>query len=186
MKIRSSAKAKEQPSAGTHLARVVSLCNLGLQPGFLYQQEMTEDAYKIEITYELVNENMKDGRPFWVSEEVTNTDNEKGKLLQRCLACNISIDNINDILDKTCMVSLKHNDKGYAKINNVAGVPAGIPVPALRNPTVLFDIYSDTPDLDVFRSFTDFKKGKFTSALDFNETKLAQELAREATDDSAF
>lgn len=186
MKPRSSLKQKEQPSAGTHLARIVAIARLGLQPGFVWQGEMTEDAYKIEITYELVNENMKDGRPFWVSEEVTDTDNEKGKLYQRCMAAGVGIDNLDVLIGRPCMVSVKHNDKGYAKVQNVAGVPNGIPVPELRNPTSLFDIYSSTPDVDMFNSFPEFKRNKITSALDFKETTLFKCIAEDATDDIPF
>lgn len=186
MKPRSSAKMKEQPSAGTHLARVVGLSRLGLQPGFMYQGEMTEDAFKIEITYELVSENMKDGRPFWVSEEVTDTDNEKGKLYGRALAVGAPLEDISQFINKPCMVSIKHNEKGYAKVQNVAGVPSGIPVPELRNPSVLFDIYSDQPDVDAFQAFPEFKRNKITSALDFNTTALYKALAEDATDDAPF
>lgn len=186
MKIRSGAKAKEQPNEGTHLARVVGLCNLGLQPGFMYGGEMTEDAYKIEITYELVATDMKDGRPFHVSEDVTNTDNEKGKLLQRCMSTGVSINAVQAMITKPCMVSLKHNEKGYAKINNVAGVPAGIPVPELRNTPVYFDIYADEADVETFNSFSDFKKSKFTKALDYKETALYKAVAEGSTSDDQF
>lgn len=186
MKPRSSLKQKEQPSAGTHLARIVSISRLGLQPGFVWQGEQTEDSYKIELTYELVNENMKDGRPFWVSEEVTDTDNEKGKLYQRCMAAGVGIDNLDSLINRPCMVSVKHNEKGYAKVQNVAGVPNGIPVPELRNPTSLFDIYSEVPDVDMFNSFSEFKRNKITAALDFKDTALFKALAEDATDDIPF
>jgi len=186
MKPRSSLKQKEQPNAGTHLARVVNITRLGLQPGFQWQGEMTEDSYKIEITYELVSENMKDGRPFWVSEEVTDTDNEKGKLYSRAMAFGVPINDVSAFINRPCMVSVKHNEKGYAKVQNVAGVPNGIPVAELRNPSSVFDIYSETTDVDLFHSFPEFKRNKITSALDFKETALYRVLAEEATDDIPF
>lgn len=186
MKARSGSKPKEQPANGNHFARIVSIAKLGQQPGFVWQGEMTEPTYKIEITYELVNENMKDGRPFWVSEEVTDTDNEKGKLYQRALAANASLDNLDSLINRSVMVSLKSNEKGYAKILNVAGVPNGIVVSPLRNDTSIFDIYSDPADLDSFQSFSEFKRNKITSSLDFPKTALYKALAEEATDDLPF
>lgn len=174
MKVRSQQSQREQPGQGTHLARIIGLSNLGLQPGFMWQNEEVEPAYKFEITYELVSENMSDGRPFWVSEEVTNTDNEKGKLYQRCQAANVNIKDVTSLINKPVMVSVKVNDKGYAKVGNVAGVPAGIPVAELRNPAQVFDIYSEVPDMDVWESFSDFKKGKFLKALDFKTTVLSK------------
>lgn len=186
MKPRSSNRVKEQPPEGTHLARWVQVTRLGLQPGFMWQGEQTENAYKIELTYELVAEDMKDGRPFWVSEEVTDTDNEKGKLYQRMLAGGVGLEDASALINKSCMVSIKHNEKGYAKINNVAGVPSGIPVPELRNPSNIFDIYSDTPDVDTFWSFPEFKRNKMLQALDFRGTALFKSLSEESSDDVSF
>jgi hypothetical protein len=186
MKARTSNKSKEQPHDDNYLARIVQVTRLGLQPGFLWQNELTDDTYKVELTYELVTTNMADGRPFWVSEEVTDTDNEKGKLYQRCLAAGVATDAIDQLINKPVMISTKQNEKGYAKIKNVAGVPGGIPVPDLRNPTSVFDIYSTTPMVDDFNSFPEFKRNKITSALDFKETALYKALAEDATDDLPF
>jgi len=174
MKVRSQQTQREQPPTGTHLARIIGLSNIGLQPGFTWQNEEVEPAYKFEVTYELVSENMTDGRPFWVSEELTNTDNEKGKLYQRCMAAGVNVKDVTSLINKPVMVSLKVTEKGYAKVNNVAGVPNGIPVPELRNPTQVFDMYSESPDLNTWESFSDFKKSKFTKALDFKTTVLSK------------
>ncbi len=186
MKVRSSNTVKEQPGQGNYIARVVALSNLGLQPGFQWQGEEVEPAYKIEITYELVTENMSDGRPFWVSEEVTNTDNEKGKLYQRCMAAGVNVSDVEALINKPVLVNVKVNEKGYAKVGNVAGVPTGMPAPELRNNTQVFDIYDENPDLDKFNAFPEFKRSKFTKALDFKTTKLYLALAEDATDDNPF
>ncbi len=184
MKVRSTSKAKEQPNEGNFLARVVGVADIGLQPGWVYQGEDIEPSYQIEITYELVTENMKDGRPFWVSEEVKNSDNEKAKLYSRCLAAGADIKDPETLINKPVMLTLKLSEKGYANIKNVAGVPTGIPVPELRNPTQVFDMYSETPDLNAFESFSEFKKNKFKNALDFKDTPLARALA--AADEEQF
>ncbi len=174
MKIRSS--IREQAPKGIHTARVVSLMNLGHQPGFIWSGGVAESAYKLEITYELVTAEMKDGRPFWVSEELTNTDNERGNLVQRVAAAGVTFDTIDDILNKPVMVTVDHNKKGYSKVQQISGVPQGLEVPALSNPTLYFDIYADDPDLTQFYDMPEFKQDKFRSALDFDETNLAKAL----------
>lgn len=184
MKPRSSSKNKEQPADDNYFARVVQITRLGLQPGFVWEGEDVEPEYKIELTYELVTTDMADGRPFWVSEEVTDKDSPKSNLYQRVVAANGNIEDITSIINKPVMITTKQNAKGYAKVKNVAGVPSGIPIPELRNPTSIFDIYSENPDVDAFNLFPEFKRNKITQALDFKTTALCRALA--ASDDIPF
>lgn len=176
MKVRTSSALREKPEAGVHMARVVGLTDLGHQPGFTWSGGEADSAFKFELTYELVNARMSDDRPFWVSEEVTNTDNEKGKLRQRVSATGIQFSDIQSILDKPVMISIELNEKGYPKITNVAGVPQGIEVPSLSVEPILFDIYSEIPDLEAYRNMPEFKQNKITNALDFEETSLFKAL----------
>lgn len=186
MKIRNSSKMRAQPEQGVHFARVVGLADIGHQPGFTWSGGDVDSSYKLELTYELVNTDMpvEDGdsgpRPFWVSEEVTNTDNDKGKLKKRVTATGISFDDVTAIIDKPVMVTIEHNDKGYAKITNVAGVPAGQSIAPLRNEPKLFDIYSDTPDVEQFEAMPEFKRNKITGALDFSETPLYKAILKDS------
>lgn len=177
MKIMSN--KREQPDAGVYLARVAQVTNIGHQPGFVWNGKEIKSSYKIELTYELVSEKMEDGRPFWVSEEITNTDNEKGNLRQRVQSAGVTFENFEDILGKAVTVTLEHNDKGYPKIVNVAGVPGGYDVAQLENPSAMFDIYAENPDTDLFKSFPEFKRNKITSALDFKEQPLYAALLSE-------
>ena len=158
------------------MGRTQGLCNLGHQPGFTWAGGEADSAYKLELTYELVNLKMKDDRPFWVSEEITNTDNERGKLLGRCNAAGISIKNLDAFLDKPVMVTIEHNAKGYSKVVSVTGVPAGVDIGNLVNPTNMFDIYDEHVDLEAFGNMPEFKQEKFRNALDFDETPLAKAL----------
>lgn len=174
MKIMSN--KREQPDVGVYLARVAQVTNLGHQPGFEWQGKEIQSSYKLEFTYELVSAKMEDGRPFWVSEEITNTDSEKGNLRTRLQAAGVSFENFDEVLGKAVTITLEHNAKGYPKIVNVAGVPGGYDVAELDNPPVMFDIYSDTPDLELFKSFPEFKRKKIEAALDFKEQLLYAEL----------
>lgn len=178
IKVRKSATMREQPEEGVHFARVVGICDLGHQPGFVWAGGEADSAYKMELTYELVNAKMEDGRPFWVSEEVTNSDNERSKLRARVVATKSSFEDLGSMIDRPVMVTVEHNEKGYAKITNVAGVPTGTEVAPLSNDPVLFSIYDEDPNLEVFRSFPEFKRNKFTSALDFEGTALEAALLK--------
>ena len=176
MQVRKGNTQREQPPEGVHLARVVGLSNIGHQPGFTWSGGEALDAHKFEITYELVATKMKDDRNFWVSEEVTNTDNEKGKLRQRITAAGCTFDKVDGIVGKPMMVTIEHNQKGYPKITNVAGVPTGLPVPELENDTKIFDMYAETPQTEMFLAFPEFKQAKIKSALDFDTTPLSRAI----------
>ena len=80
------------------------------------------------------------------------------------------------------MVTIKVNDKGYAKIDGqggVGGVPEGFDVPELTNPTFIFD--TDNPDLDMFDSLPEFIQERITSNLDYEGSALEKALlARDA------
>lgn len=174
MKVRSN--VRQQPGEGVHMGRVVGLANLGHMPGFTWAGGEADSSFKTELTYELVDLKMEDGRPFWVSEDVTNTDNERGKLRGRCAAAGVTVKDIDSILDKPIMITIEHNEKGYAKIVNVTGVPQGMSVAPLTNPTVSFDVYADDPDLETFENFPEFKQNKIRGGEDFDETVLAKAL----------
>lgn len=183
-------KAKEQPQEGTHVARLLGITDLGHQDGFIYQGKPIESSWKMEFTYELVNHTMEDGRPFVVSEDITNKDWEDEKtgrastLVARAKSLCGSKDykaamkDLTKLLAKSCMVSVSINDAGYSKIRGqaaVGSVPFGMEVKELHNDTYFFDM--DEPDMDLWEAMPEFKQNKIKSALNFNETTLAKELA---------
>lgn len=183
MKIRSSKGPMDSPEAGTHMARLVGIVDLGHQPGFEWQGKEIPSAYKLRLTYELPDSKTEDGRPHWVHEEVKSSDNEKSTMYMRVRTLGGQFDNAASMLNKPCMVTLVENAKGYIKIdgqNGVGGVPSGIPVAELENPTFIFD--TENPDMDVFDSFPEFIQKKVTEEnLDYEGSELEKAvLAREA------
>ena len=122
---------------------------------------------------------MEDGRPFHVSEQITNSDNEKATLFIRAAAVGANINQLESLLDKPCMVTVKCNAKGYANVKGqsaVGGVPDGMPVPALQNETYLFDM--DQPNMDLWDKMPEFKQKKILSGLDLEKTELGQQLLK--------
>ncbi len=179
MQPRKSNTMKEQPKEGTHVARVVGITDLGHQPPFEWQGQQIDSAYKVEVTYELTNSFMEDGRPFHVSEQMTNSDNSKATLTIRAAAIGANINQLESFLEKPCMVTVKYNPKGYANVKGqsaVGGVPDGMPVPALQNPTYLFDI--DQPNMDIWDKMPEFKQKKILAGLDLQKTELGQQLLK--------
>lgn len=173
---------REQPKAGTYAARLVGLTDLGHQPGFEYKGKEVASAYKIEFTYELVDTAMEDGRPFWVNEEVAVNDFEGDGITSTMMARVRALDKENltkdgkeleKMLGLPCMVTLVINDNGYPKIKGqaaVSGVPVGMPLTELKNPTFSFDL--DSPNLELFNGFPEFKQNKIKGALNFDGSAL--------------
>lgn len=177
MKLREAKSNREQPVEDTYFARIVAITNLGIQPAFEYQGQMTKPTAKMEVTYELVTSSMADGRPFWVSEELPMSKASKN-LAQRYAAYGVSMDSdVDALINRPVMVSVKHNKNGYAKIANVAGAPGGVPVAELRNPTYIFDPWDENCDVDKFESFPEFKQNNIKRALDYKDSALFKKLA---------
>jgi len=180
MKARKS--KSEQPEIGTHLARVVRLAALGHQPAWEYNGEEVPSSHQLEITYELVNTLMKDGKPFFVSEQLKNSDNEASSLSVRVAATGASFDKLEEMLEKPVMVTVKLSQKGRAQVagkGGVSGVPVGMPIPDLVNEPKSFDPYSENVDMEEFDSFPEWKQDSFKKALDFGEMVLSRKLAEE-------
>lgn len=166
---------------GTHFCRIIGVTDLGHQPGFEWSGGSADSAYKIELTYELVNTNMDESgqekRPFLVSEEVKNTDSDKGTLYKRCSSVGIgSVSNVADLVGRPAMLTVEHNAKGYAKVKNLSGVPMGTTVEASTNPEFTFSPSNPEATVEEFLSFPNMRKNKITSALDFHETPLYMKL----------
>lgn len=171
------------PEKGTHMARVVGLIDLGHQPAWEWQGETIKDQFKITFTYEFPNSLMEDGRPHWVSEDVNVNDFEGEGISSTMMKRVRAIDNENDtqngqdlskLLGKPCMVTIDYNAKGYPKIKGVSGVPMGMSVPDLNGLSMSFDM--DSPDLDVYATFSDFVKDKISKALNFESSGLKDKV----------
>ncbi len=184
-----SSKSKDTPAGGTHMARLVGLTDLGHQPGFQFKGQDIPSAFKIEFTYELPNSRTADGRPHWISEQVKVNSFEGKGITSTMMARVRTLDPQNDsedgtdlmaLLTKPCMVTVTVDDKGWPKLKgqpSVSGIPMGMEIPELENPSFSFDM--DDPDMDVWEGFPEFKKNIIKGALNYEETKLSQELALE-------
>lgn len=177
MKARSS--AVEVPTQQPHLSRIVRIVNLGLQPGFEWQGEAIEPDYKLEFTFEVCDENMKDGRPFFVSKEVNNKDSDKSTLYGWMAAAGVDCNNIDKSLGKAVMMTPKIKKSGWPTVDNVAGLPASMQdsVAPLVNEPIIFDFTEDEPDMDTWDKLPETTQKKILNALDVKEYPFYARLA---------
>ena len=168
---------REAAPEGTHLARIVGVTNIGHQPAFNYGGGVAEDKWKIELCFELA-EKMSDGRPFHVSKEYTNTDNEKGTLVSIAQAIGKSVYEIEDWVNTPCMVQYGPNKNGKLNVLSVAGVPGSIAgtVPPLENEAWVFDMNAPEADLEGWAKLHKWRREKIKKALNFQETDLYAKL----------
>lgn len=179
---------------GTYKARVVQVVDAGLQPQPDFQGKPKSPSYVIYVTYELVEEFMKDedgedilDKPRWITERLNlhNLSQDKAKSTIRYK----SLDPTNHfdgdwalLVGAPCYVTLVEWEKKGKKGNNVAGVSTPREKekkswPALVNSGVVFDL--STPDLDVFTSFPDWLKDVIKSNLEFKGSVLEKLLGKE-------
>ena len=174
----------EQAPEGTHMARLVGLVDMGHQPGYEWQGKKLESKYKVLFLYELVDTAMEDGRPFWVDESVNVSDFEPKKgqkkvastMMQRVRTLD-GYDGVSQngqdltgLVNLPCMVQVEHNEKGYATIKQVSGVPAGIQVSPLQNTPIIFNM--DEEDVDTFLKLPEFRQENIKRALDFEGSAI--------------
>lgn len=155
--------------AGTHIARCVSIIDLGMQHSE-YQGKPTSREQVI-IGWEIPEERVSgdDGdKPAFVSEFYTNSLNEKAKLRHHLESwrgrafTEAELDgfDLHNILDKPCQVTVVHEKKQdggiKTKVTSVTPLHKSMTCPARENDLVCFDI--DNPDMRLFDSFSDGMK----------------------------
>lgn len=173
--------------ADTYLARVVGVVVLGTQPAFEWQGKTIEAKDKIELIYELVETDSGDDKPLWISEEITFTDNDGGTLYARCSTCGVKTSEIDKMVGKPVMVTVKDKDNGkgtkIAGKAGVSGVPGRLEVPQLRNEPIIFNPFD--PDMDMWNRLGKFTKKKLFSAVNFNEMPLSKLVTNEETEEES-
>lgn len=166
----------DAPAQGSHMGRIVGIVDLDHQPGYTWDGGEVEAQYKVQVTYELPGSLTKEGKPHWIHEEFKISGHERSTMYKRVTTIDPTGEltskgqNLAGLLNAPCMVDVGVNKKGYPKINNVTGVPVGIPVGELVNSPFAFDF--ETPDLEVYRRLPEFIQNKLKASIDFDKSKL--------------
>ena len=185
---------------GNYPARLVQVIDLGLQPQRPYQGQEKEPAREIGLTWEFLDEFMKDDdgedipeKPRWLSENMPlhNIRAEKAKSTLRYKA----VDPLNEadgdwtkLLGRPVMINIVNNpSKKDPSIvyENVGGVSPMRPkdaakAPKLVNVPVFFDL--DDPDMAVFTSFPQWLQDKIKSNLEFAGSEFSDRLTETVKD----
>lgn len=177
--------------AGTYPARVVQIIDFGLQPQKPYMGKDKPPAQEIGITYELLDEFMKDedgkdieDKPRWVSETFPFhplfAENAKSTKRIKALDPNDEWEgDITKMLTMPLNVTIVNNVVGDKVYDNVALTSAMRPKDAekaekLKNEAKFFDL--DAPDLTIFNGFPKWIQDKIKANLNFQGSPLQKLL----------
>lgn len=195
-KIGNGPKGKFTPQAniepGTYPARIVQILDLGLQAQRPYQGQEKAPVNEISITYELVDEFMKDDqgnaiedKPRWISETLPfyGLYADKAKSTQRYNALDPEgtyDGDFSQLIGTPCNVTVVNNKSGDKIYDNVATISTmrqrdADKCPELVNPPKVFDL--DSPDLEVFNALPEWLRDKIKGNLKYKGSALEQLLA---------
>lgn len=170
---------------GTYPARIAQIIDLGLQP----QSERERKKYgekaphqKIQITYELVDEFMKDedgndieDKPRWLSERIKlyplTSDRATSTKRYKAIDPNEDYDgDFTQLLGLPVMVTVTQYEGTNGLMNGIGDVSAMRPrdaakCPELVNEAKLFTL--EEPDLEVFNSFPEFLQNIIKENVEF-------------------
>ena len=185
----------EPLDAGTYPARLVQVVALGLQNQKPYQGKEKPPVEELMVTYEFVDEFMKDEegndvpeKPRWKSETFPfyNLSSEKAKSTLRYNALDPSGVKSGDwaaLIGTPCLVTITHNPKqGGGVYDNITAVSTmrekdADRLPPLVNEPKVFDL--ESPDMDVFGALPKWIQQKITENLEFEGSALQKILGTE-------
>lgn len=192
-------KLFELVKAGTHVGIPYQIIHLGTQKGVFNGEEKT--AYKIRISFELPNSKkvFKDGeseKPMVVSSKVTLSMFSKAKLrplVEGIMGITLPDDvadtfDVEDILGKPCLVSIKHDKtkegKEFAMIASASPLIEGMPVPTQTNQNKVINLFASMGgkwDDEAYKALPDFIKKDIDASLE-RSTPVKAKAQKEADD----
>lgn len=184
---------QEAIEPGVYPSRLVQLIDLGLQTQRAFAGKEKPPVQEIMLTYELVDEFMKDedgndveDKPRWVSETLPfyGLFADKAKSTQRYYAFDPKEEFEGDFPRAVGMpinITLVQNQVGDKTYTNVANIAAMRPkdaaaCPELKNPTSVFSL--DAPDMEIYAKFPEWIQKKIVSNLEFKGSPLEAALER--------
>lgn len=153
-------KVHREPAipAGTYTAICVGVIDIGEQHNVKYNNYQD----KIILIFEIPSQTIEaDGeqKPRWLSQEYSASLNEKSKLYKTLRSwrakdfTETELDEfqLSEMAGEGCMIAVTLIEKDgvqYNNIDSVMGIPTDMPLPALQNDILIYDI--DEPDPEVF------------------------------------
>ena len=183
MLLKESGTDFEQPPVGTHLARCVSVIDIGTQKSE-YQGKVNLRR-QIIIGWELCNEHMQSGEfagmPMKVGKFYTASLSEKANLrhdLENWRGRAFSAQELlgfdaKNIVGVPCLLSLTENDKGKVRVTGVMAVPRGTPVPPQVHPRIVLFLERDEFDKSTFDSLSEKMQAIIKLSPEYQELQNA-------------
>lgn len=180
---------------GNYPGRVVQIIDFGLQAQKPFKGQDKPPTQEIGLTYELVDEFMKDeegndvlDKPRWASEQMPlhNLKADRAKSTVRYNALDpqgVHEGDFSALLDTPCMVTIVNNVVGDKIYDNVAAVSPmrardAANLPPLKNPARVFDL--DNPDMEVFGKFPKWIQEKLCANLNYKGSALEAKIGGKA------
>lgn len=177
-------KKKYEPvSVGLHVARLVSIIDLGLQKEE-YQGE-SSTRHKLFITFEIPGEKLEgdSGRSKTVSSELTFSGHSKAKLPGYIKSLNPDID-VTEELDLRSLLGLSlralvgRTSGGYAKITSTLPVDPKVPLEKSETALVFYEIKQGEDE--VFNALPKFLQDKIRGSIGYSTKGACKKAASAA------
>ena len=175
---------KKLPPAGSHVARVYQVIDLGTHES--EWEGVKRDRGLVRLSFELCNEKVvfdeeKGEQPFSVhTRNLTNSMHEKSKLRPLVEGITGALKeeeangfDLSSLIGLDCLVNIELNEyKGnkYANIKSTAPVPKGMEVPKLVNTPLVFDV--DTYSQEDLEKLPSFLQDKVKESKEVKEKEL--------------
>lgn len=163
---------RELIPSGTHAARCVRVIEIGKQYSKLYDNESNKVIIVLSLPHVLVNVGGEEkqayiSNPFGIT--ISNNDKSSMKQYTRALDPQGEAKTLGDFLNRTCQVFVAHkskDDKTFARLDSVAPILPGFPVPELDTEPMWFQW--NKPDPEVWKKLPDFQKALIKEATNYH------------------
>lgn len=176
----------ERIPADIHNAICIQIIELGTQE--VQFKGETLQQQKVNITWELCEELMEDGRPFVISKEYTLSLNEKARLCKDLTGWRgrsftddeLKGFELKNILGKACRLTIidytnPKTNKTYSTVEAIATKSKLFDIEKPYNPIVLLDF--DDFDFDVFNSLSKYLQEKIQKSPEYKSLNMDKQYA---------
>lgn len=180
----------QQPPAGAHVARCVSLIDLGTQS--VQWQGTVRMQHKVLFVWELPEALMEDGRPFTVRRKYTMSLNKNAALLKdleswrgrKFTKEELAGFELKAVLGATCVLNLVE-DGEYVNVASIAPLAKKQKAPKQVNESVFFSLEPKEFDVATFTTLSDKTRELITASPEYKALVDVQEDATQEHDADA-
>lgn len=174
---------------GTYLA----VCSMLVDIGEQYNERHKKSVKQVVIEWEIPDETYttSDGKekPKHVRKFYTLSLNEKSALRKDLAAWRgrdftadeLESFDLRNIVGKSCLVNITHNDSGYEVVTSVMALPKGMEKGKLSDEPIIFDM--DVDELKLIEYLPEWLQKKIKDSVTYQEKTLVPPAVNELPDD---